>query len=467
MTDISYEQFAEKHHIANYVVLNKESDAINRCIYVKKQERLYHMFKVVSSIINEVAIECDIAIAFVKGIFLEKKFYGANFLRKVSDVDLIIAWDDICKLLLGCQKYGLFCNYTEEHIRAICSSKQLHGHHIDLQTEYVCGGTIFSFEVEFHFRFFDQYIHENYDSHEELIALVLENRDYIRIDGYKFPILSLENDILFVMAHTVKHLIWDFHRSQSSTVNYYMSLSNFYDVHLMFESCNAQNIIEDVIHRAKNWNLYEELLLCMYIENVFFNGQAFKIDCLDESASFINPRNRWIAFFAYYIIKKKLSSVLLGPISCIGKTLLSLANTDNKLDVYMNHGFVDINIDHVQLQIGYSSNQSIIISSNSCGWSKMEITMLKRADKMGMYKTYNIDINDENESLTGEIVKEVKDDRITFELTSSAIEECVYDQKFYLRVLIEDDGVEIPMHYKEQAKFTFFCVELKNDEKNI
>ena len=58
--DISYEQFAEKHHIANYVVSNKESDTINRCIYVKKQERLYHMFKVVSSIINDVAIEYDI-----------------------------------------------------------------------------------------------------------------------------------------------------------------------------------------------------------------------------------------------------------------------------------------------------------------------------------------------------------------------------------------------------------------------
>ena len=50
--DVSYEQFAEKHHIANYVVSNKEFDTINRCMYVKKQERLYHMFKVVSGIIN-------------------------------------------------------------------------------------------------------------------------------------------------------------------------------------------------------------------------------------------------------------------------------------------------------------------------------------------------------------------------------------------------------------------------------
>ena len=269
--DISYEQFAERHHIANYVVSDKESDIINRCIYVKRQERLYHMFKVVSGIINDVAIEYDIAIAFVKGIFLEKKFCGANFLRKVSDIDLIIAWNDIYQLLIGCQKHGLFCNYTEEHIRAICSPKQLHGQHIDLQTEYVCGGTIFSFEVEFHFNFFNQNNHENHDSQEELIALVLENRDYIRIDGYDFPILNLENDILFVMAHAVKHLIWDFHRSLSSTVNYYMSLSNFYDVHLMFKPCIVQGTIEDVIHRAKKWNLFEELLLCMYIENILVN----------------------------------------------------------------------------------------------------------------------------------------------------------------------------------------------------
>ena len=265
------------------------------------------------------------------------------------------------------------------------------------------------------------------------------------------------------MAHAVKHLIWDFHRSLSSTVNYYMSLSNFYDVHLMFKPCIVQGTIEDVIHRAKKWNLFEELLLCMYIENIFFNNQAFKIAYLDELVSFVNPKTRWIAFFAYYIIKKKVTNVLLGPISSIGKTLLGFANQDNKLDVHMNHGFVDINMDHAQLQISYSSNHSIIISFNQCGLKKIKIVMLKRVDKMGIYKTYSIDIDDRNEDLTGEIVREVKDDRITFELTSRAIEECVYNQKVYLRmsIEIENDEIEIPMHYKEQTKFTFFCVELK------
>lgn len=459
--DATYGQFAEKHHIFNYVTLNKQLDSINSCIYLKKQERLYNMFKTVSGIINDVAIQNDINIAFVKGIFLEKKFHGANFLRKVSDIDLIVAWDDIYRLLIGCQKRGLFCNYSEEDIIRICSRKQAHDHHIDLQTEYVYCGTIFSFEVEFHFKFFSQNYHENYVSHEEVISLVLENREFIRIDDYDFPILNLKNDILFVLAHAIKHLIWDFHRSCYSISNYYISLSNFYDVHLMFDSCIKQGIMEDVIHSAKKLNIFEELLLCMYIENIFFNSKTFTIPCLDMWASFINPKTRWVAFFAYYIIKNRVSNVLLGPISGIGKTLLCFANQDNKLDERMKYSAENINNDPFQLQICYSSMHSIIISLRQLSLKKIKIVILKNLEKTGVYKIYNINTNNENNDLLGEINSEVTGDRITIELTSNVIAECVYDQKVYLRVSLESDEVQIPMQYSEQTRFTFFCVELE------
>lgn len=465
--DVTYGQFAEKHHIVNYVALNKKTDSIDRCIYLKRQERLYNMFKAVSSIINDVAIQNDINIAFVKGIFLEKKYYDANCWRKVSDIDLIVAWDDIYRLLMGCQKVGLFCNYTEGYIKKICSQNHYHDHHIELQTEYVYCGTIFSFKVEFHFKFFSQKIHENYVSHEEFVSLVLENRDHIRIDDYDFPILNLKNDTLFVLAHAVKHLIWDFHRSCCSSENYYISLSNFYDVHLMFDVCIEQGIMEDVIHSAKKLNILEELLLCMYIENVFFNSKTFTIPCLDMWASFINPKTRWVAFFAYYIIKNKVSNVLLGPISGIGKTLLCFANQDNRLDEYMKHGAINTNNDPFQLQICYSSMHSIIISLKQLSLKKIKIFILKNLEKTGVYKTYNIDTNNGNNDLVGEINSEVTGDRITIELTSNAIAECVYNQKVYLRVSLESDEIQIPMQYNEQTKFTFFCVELENDEKNI
>lgn len=462
--DISYKEFAKRHHINNYIIPKEQTDVINRCLKIKKQKVLYEMFTEVANIINSCAKELNIPIAFVKGVFLESKYFEDHYLREIRDIDIIVSRDNIQNLLLKCQEAGLFQNYSVKQIETICNQQSDNFHHIDLSTEFIYRGVIFSFKVEFHYNFFDKRVHELFESHCSFIQSVLKDLEHITINGYSFPILSIENDILFVMAHAVKHFVWDFTRGYNSHTEYYLSISNFYDVNRMLTHVKS---IEKLRKHAIQKNLYEEFLFSIYVDKVFFCTTIYDIRDIRKMILEINPYSRWVSFFTFFIGKIDTPSLLLSSISTIAKKALSFSNADNNINTL---SFVDKNENRIYLDVLTRDGSIKMILHDQQNiiddQIKIKIILLKSLNQCCVEKSFEVNLNNCNFVSGNQIKGTIEKSEIHFQLLTDYLVDCLYDKKIYLKFSItHKENIYVPEGFS-QSKYSFVCLEIKN-EKNL
>lgn len=465
--NLAFEDFIKRYHIENYSNLLCDSDETRRILFLKKQERLYHVFAEVSKIICDVAEDNNISIAFVKGIFIEKKYYNDRFIRKISDIDLLVKWKDLHNLVLECRKKGLFTSYSVKYLDDISSHSKPFDHHIALKTEFVFSGKIYSFEVEFHFRLFAPPVHELYYSHDRIIDEVLREREYVNIDGYTFPILSFNYDFIFVMAHAVKHFIWDISRSNKS-VDYFISLSNFYDVHLMLKSCDATKQLNEIIRTTCQWSLCDELFLSIYINSTLFCSCEYELGELYKMID-NNPCSRWAAFLSHFILTAHPTYELLFPVSNIAKYAIIAFNQKPKLSETEVLEYVCENGESCEVSVSNLGSKTII----TCPCVEhiiLRLIILRNYDSKGYYDIFKVNNNSllcENSVPIKNKDFKIRDNKLELTLNHNALHIYCYNNRVYYRIEIENTKDNLAYKNKGCTKFNFHCLEMISDEQNL
>lgn len=173
----------------------------------------------------------EISIIVLKGPALIGRIYKDSGLRTLSDLDILCARADLAKLSEVAFQLG--CTPMES------GDGPSSTHHVAFQEAGPPGsGNII---LEFHFM-----PYELIQNHDRFMQLAWDRREWIEVDDIHCPVLCLEMELLFNVAHMVQH-------------QFDVSLKHYLDIAGLLVFCREQ----------LNWDEIGTLLRDFGLENVF------------------------------------------------------------------------------------------------------------------------------------------------------------------------------------------------------
>ena len=216
--------------------------------------------------IKEISMFSDEIIG-LKGYFLQKKYYPSEYIRLFNDIDVLVMVKDSYSFYKVAKKNGYsFVQQKSILYRCFCN---------DFMSPLF---KVMAIKPNVHVQFKKSgyqllEMHSDINKHRSVayqskfnIEKMFMDAEVIDFGDFKFKMLSPEDNLIYLMFHTIKHLCYIELYGNSISVN----LQRFYDV---AQVINNENIDWDLFYcKAINYEVFPYILLFIKMFNDIYNN---------------------------------------------------------------------------------------------------------------------------------------------------------------------------------------------------
>lgn len=251
----------------------------------------------------------NIKCVFLKGLTLENELYPPNIFRPSSDIDILIAHNDIPKVIKIINTLGYKDINGEPYTKANIIKDGGDHHLLPINKIVICGTREISIRVEIHIHFTKSYGTARrrysklnplqFDSKDNITENAILRSKLIAIAGQNFYVLDSMDNIIFIADHFAHHYTDALFLSFLNKENPYPSVSTrsvFETLLLAQKYFQTQNNVHTFLSRCNvldnqtQWGVYLTLRCCNYIaSNIVSNELVERYKSQLKQIDFKNP----------------------------------------------------------------------------------------------------------------------------------------------------------------------------------